>query len=95
MVQSPCQHHPADNFMGESAASLIGSAGGRKSLANGLGRNNLFQSRQAVQDPARLVGRQPALSLWHASHGLLAAWVLSKPKEAGGRDLCLFQRYCA
>ena len=40
--------------------------------------NNLFQSCQSVQDPARLIGRQRALSLWHASLGLLVAWVLSK-----------------
>src|SRR5271165_4450601 len=81
--------------VGEFAASLIGSAGSRKGLANGLGRDNLFQSRQSIQDPARLIGRQRALSLWHASHSLLAAWVLSKPKVTGGCDLRLFQRYCS
>jgi hypothetical protein len=36
-------------------------------LANGLGRENLLQSRQAIQDPARAIGRQRALSAWHAS----------------------------
>ncbi len=51
-----------------------------KGLANGLGWDNLFESRQSVQNPARFIGRQRALSLWHASHSLLVAWVLSKPK---------------
>ena len=87
------QHHPADDLVGQFATSLIGSAGGRQGLANGLGRDNLFESRQSIQDPARLIGRQRALSLWHASHGLLVAWVLSKPKVTGGCDLRLFQRY--
>jgi len=92
--QSHGQDHPADDFVGEFAASLIGSSGGRKGLANGLGRDNLFQSRQSIQDPARLIGRQRALSLWHLSHDLLVASVLSKPKITGGCDLRLFQRYC-
>jgi hypothetical protein len=78
--QSHGQDHPADDFVGEFAASLIGSAGSHKGLANGLGRDNLFQSRQSIQDPARLIGRQRALSFWHASHSLLAAWVLNKPR---------------
>src|SRR5271157_1727601 len=93
--QSHDQDNPADDFVGEFATSLIDAAGGREGLANGLGRDNLFQSRQSIQDPARLIGRQRALSLWHASHGLLATWVLSKPKIAGGCDLRLFQRYWA
>ena len=87
------QDHPADDFVGQFATTLLGSAGGRKGLANGLRGDNLFQSCQSVQDPARLIGRQRALSLWHASLGLLVAWVLSKPKVTGGRDLRLFQRY--
>ena len=91
--QSHGQDHPAHDLVSESAAPLVDTAGGRECLANGLGRDNLFQSRQAVQDPARLIGRQRALSLWHASHGLRAAWVLGKPKVAGGHDLRLFQRY--
>ena len=66
----------------------------RRAWRTASGGDNLFESRQAIQDPARLIGRQRALSLWHASHGLLVAWVLSKPKVTRGRDLRLFQRYC-
>ena len=79
--------------MSEFAPSLIGSPSGYEGLANSLRRDSLFESRQSIQDPARLIGRQRALSLWHASHCLLAIWVLSKPKITGGRDLRLFQRY--
>ena len=32
------QHHPADDFVGQHTTALIGSAGVRKHLANGLGR---------------------------------------------------------
>ena len=53
------------------ATSWIDPAGRLEGLANGLGRDNLFESRQAIQDPARVIGRQGAMSLWHASHGLL------------------------
>ncbi len=70
--QSHGQNHPADDLVGQFAAPLIGSSSSCKGLANGLGRDNLFQSRQSIQDPARLIGRQRALSLWHASHCLLA-----------------------
>ena len=58
-----------------------------------VGADNLFESRQAIPDPARVIGRQNALSSWHASHGLLVASVLSKPKVTGGCDLRLFERY--
>ena len=92
--QAHRQHHPADNLVGQLATSLIGSAGGLKGLANRLGWDNLFEPRQSIQDPAGVIGRQRAMSLWHASHGLLVAWVLSKPKVTGGCDLRLFQRYC-
>src|SRR5262249_18805952 len=88
------QHHPADDLVGQGATSWIGSARGRQSLANGLGRDELFESRQPIQNPARLIGRQGALSVWHASHGLLVAWVLRNPKVTGGCDLRLFRRYC-
>src|SRR5512135_2860184 len=87
------QGHPADDLVGQFATSLIGSAGRLKGLANGLGWDHLFESRQAIQDPARVSGRQRAMSLWHSRHGLLVAWVLSKPKVRGGCDLRLFQRY--
>ena len=87
------QDHPADDLVGQFATSLIGSAGRLKGLANRLGWDHLFESRQAIQDPARVIGRQRAMSVWHASHGLLVAWVLSKPKVTGGCDLRLFQRY--
>src|SRR5262249_26143511 len=87
------QDHPTDNFMGQATTTGIGPSGSRQGLAKGLGRDNLFQSRQAIQDPARLIGRQRALSLWHASHSLLGALLVGKPKVTGGYDLRLFQRY--
>ena len=59
------QDHPANDLVGQCATSLIGFTGGREDLANGLGRDNLFQSRQAIQDPARRIGRQCALSVRH------------------------------
>ena len=87
------QHHPADDFVGQHTTALIGSAGVRKHLANGLGRDNLFQSRQSIQEPARRIGRQRALSWLHRSHSLLGTLLVPKPKITRGRDLRLFQRY--
>ena len=81
--QPQSQDHPADDLVGQFATSLIGSAGRLKGLANGLGWDHLFESRQSTPDPARVIGRQRAMSVWHASHGLLVAWVLSKPKVSG------------
>ncbi len=60
------RHHPADDLGSQRAAALPGASGRLKGLANGLGGTNPFECRQAVQDPARLVGRQRAWSLWHA-----------------------------
>ena len=88
------QDHPANDFVRQCAASRIRLAGDLKGLANGLGRDNLFESRQTIQDPARVVGRERAMSLWHASRSLLVAGVVNKPKLTGGCDLRLFQRYC-
>ena len=83
------QHHPADDFVGQHTTALIGSAGVRKHLANGLGRDNLFQSRQSIQEPARRIGRQRALSWLHRSHSLLGTLLVPKPKITRGRDLRL------
>jgi hypothetical protein len=33
--------------------------------------DHLFQARQPIQDPTRCIGRQRAMSSWHASPGLL------------------------
>ena len=55
--------------------------------------DHLFQARQPIQDPTRCIGRQRAMSSWHASPGLVA-WVLSKPKVTGGWTLRPFRRYC-
>jgi hypothetical protein len=93
--QSHGQDHPANDFVGQCAPSLIGFPGGRKGLANGLRRDNVFQSRQSVQNPARRIGRQRALSGLHRRHSLLGALLVGKHKVTGGRDLRLFQRYCA
>jgi hypothetical protein len=43
--------------MGEHATPLLLQAGVVESLADGVGGDNLFESRQSIQDPARLVGR--------------------------------------
>ena len=45
-----------------------------------LGTDNLSQSRDSIENPARFVGRQGALSVWHASHGLLVASVVVNPR---------------
>ena len=74
-----------DDLVGQRAASRIDPAGGLEGLADGLGRDNLFQSRQSIQDPARVIGRQRAMSLWHASHGLLVA--LGSEQTQGNRRL--------
>ena len=87
------QHHPQHDLVSQRTEARIDPAGGRECLLNVRGADNLFQSRQPIQDPARVIGRQRALSLWHLSHGLLVASVLSKPKVTGGCDLRLFQRY--
>jgi hypothetical protein len=88
------QDHPADDLMGQLAAAGIDPPGRPEGLADGLGGDSLFESRQAIHDPARRMGRQGAMSSWHASLGLLVAWVLNKPKVTTGRDLRLFRRYC-
>ena len=50
------------------------------------GRITCSRPAKSIQDPARLIGRERALSSWHASRGLLVASVLSKPKVTGGCD---------
>ena len=87
------QHHPQDDLVGQTTASRIDAASGRKRLLNVLGADNLFQSRQSVHDPACFISRQRTSSLMHASRSLLVALVLDKPKVTRGCDLRLFQRY--
>ena len=88
------QHHPQDDLVRQPTAARIDPASGRERLLNVLGADHLFESRQSIQNPARVVGRQRAMSLWHASHSLLGALLVRKPKITGGCDLRLFQRYC-
>ena len=87
------QHHPQDDLVRQPTAARIDPASGRERLLNVLGADHLFESRQSIQNPARVVGRQRAMSLWHASHSLLGALLVGKPKVTGGCDLRLFQRY--
>ena len=87
------EHHPEDDLVGQDAIARVDPPGRRQRLSDVVGADNLFESRQAIQDPARLIGRERALSSWHASRGLLVASVLSKPKVTGGCDLRPFERY--
>ena len=87
------QHHPQDDLVRQPTLRRIDPASGREHLLNVLGADHLFESRQSIQNPARVVGRQRAMSLWHASHSLLGALLVGKPKVTGGCDLRLFQRY--
>ena len=89
------QYHPQNDLVSQPTASRIDPASGRERLLNVRGADNLFQSRQAIQNPARVIGRQRAMSLWHASHSLLGALLVRKPKVTEGCDLRLFQRYWA
>ena len=87
------EHDPENDFMGQRTATGIDAAGGVERLLNVLGADNLFESRQSIQNPARFIGRQRTSSLMHASRSLLVASVFSKPKVTRGCDLRLFQRY--
>ena len=46
------QHHPQDDLVRQRTAARIDPPGGRECLLNVLGWDNLFESRQAIQDPA-------------------------------------------
>ena len=91
--QSHGEHHPKDDLMGQGTFAGIDSSGGLKRLSNGLGWDNLFQSRQSIKHPPRRIGRQRALSSLHLGHSLLGVLESGKPKVTGGCDLRLFQRY--
>ncbi len=93
--QAHRQHHPQDDLVSQRTASRIDLSGGRERLLNVVGADHLFESHQSIQNPARVIGRQRALSLGHASHSLLGALWVGKPKVTGGCDLRLFQRYWA
>jgi hypothetical protein len=84
----PIDSHALSN----SGRMIVEPSGRRRRVANVFGADHLFESRQAIPDPARVIGRRRALSSWHASHGLLVARVQSKPKVTGGHDLRLFER---
>jgi len=93
--QAHREHHPEGDLVGQDAIARVDPAGRRQRLSEAVGADNLFEPRQAIQDPARVIGRQRALSSWHASRSLLVASVLSKPKVTGGCDLRPFERYWA
>ena len=84
------QHHPQDDLVRQPAAACIDPARGCERLLNVLGSDHLFESRQSIEDPARVIGRQRAMSWWHASHRLLGALLVGKPKVTGGYDLHYF-----
>jgi hypothetical protein len=74
------EHDPQDDLVGQQTLSRIDTASGSQRLSNVLGPDNLFQTRQSIQDPACVISRQRTSSLMHASHSLHVALVQSKPK---------------
>jgi len=91
--QAHGEYDPKDDFISQHTLAGVDPTGGVERLLKILGADNLFQSRQSIQNPARVIGRKRTLSLMHASPSLHVASVLSKPKVTGGWDLRLFQRY--
>jgi hypothetical protein len=85
------EHHRKDDSVGQGAFSGIDPSGGLKCLLDRFGWDNLFQSRQSIEDPPRLIGRQGALDSVHQRHSLLGALLVGKPKVTGGCDVRLFQ----
>ena len=70
------QDDPEDDLVSQRAWARIDPAGRRERLSEIVGADNLGQSRDPIENPARCVGRQGAVSLWHASHGLRVASVV-------------------
>ncbi len=58
--QAHGQDDPADDLMSQSAASRVDASGGRESLSDVLGPDNVLESGQAIQDAAELIGPQGA-----------------------------------
>src|SRR3974377_1509071 len=56
--------------MSQRTLAGVAPADGVEGLLNVLGADNLFQSRQPIQNPASVIGRQRTSSLMHASHSL-------------------------
>jgi hypothetical protein len=81
------QDDPEDDLMSQSTLSRLNPVGGRECLLNLFGTDNVFESGQPIENSADFIGRQGALSLWHASRDLLVASDLGKPKVTRGRDL--------
>jgi hypothetical protein len=48
-----------------------------------LGADHLFQSRQSIQNPARIIDRKRTSSLLHASHSLPVVGIGSKERFEG------------
>ena len=90
--QSHGEHDPQDDLMGQGASAGIDPSGVLECLSNGVGWDNLIQSRQSIEHPPRRIGRQRALSWLHPRHSLLGALLVGNPKVTGGCDLRLFQR---
>jgi hypothetical protein len=80
--QAHRQHHSEDHLVGQDAIAGVHPPGRRERLSDVLGAKNLCEPRQAIQDPARVIGRERALSSWHASRGLLVAATSSWPTTA-------------
>jgi hypothetical protein len=59
---------------------------------NTVVRHRRLVGKHAQQNPTYIISRQRALSSWHVSHSLLAAYVHCKPEIVGGRDLRPFER---
>jgi len=74
------EHDPEDGFMSQRTLAGVDPAGGVECLLNVLGADNLFQSRQPIQNAAGFIGRQRTSSLMHASQSLHVTWVQEKPK---------------
>ena len=74
------EHDPQDDLVGQQTLSRIDTASGHQRLLNVLGPDNLFQTRQSIQNPACVISRQRTSSLMHVNHSLHVTWVQSKPK---------------
>jgi len=85
----------ADHFMRQPASTQVATLRRRQHLPNQGRRDDLLQSCRSIQNPARFVGRQHATSLSHHRHSLLTRGLPFNPNLEKGRDLRLFQRYCA
>src|SRR5258708_25283392 len=74
------ENDPTGDFEGEGAAAFVQAAGVAQDLLNFVGRDNLFQQEQAVENPSCLSGRQGAFAnLWLGRP--LPRWLLRLPRR--------------